>query len=178
MITHTFTLVLHADNMDPAVLEDTIYDAGCDDALLLHRDGVPYLDFDREAESLMEAILEAIAEVHRAGPGIEVLRVEPDDLVTAADIANRTGRTKESIRLLVGGQRGPGGFPAPVRGIDQRTRLWRWAEVVPWLVRHGALANPSEALDEANAIAAVNAALQLHRLGGRQTADLLERLAG
>ena len=178
MSIHTFTLVLSAENTDQASLEDLVFEAGCDDALLLHRDGIPFLNFDREAEGLMDAILVAIAEVHRAGPGIEVLRVEPDDLVTAADIAHRTGRTKESIRLLIGGQRGQGGFPAPVRGIDQRTRLWRWAEVVPWLARHGALANPSESVEEANTIAAVNAALQLQRLGAGQTTALLERLAG
>ncbi len=178
MTTQTFTLVLSGHVYDLSVIEDKLFAAGCDDALLFQRDGVPYLDFDRVGDTLLNAILSAIHDVRAAGVAHDVLRVEPDDLVTAADIAQRVGRSKESIRLLVAGKRGPGDFPAPVRGIDHRTRMWRWAEVAAWLAEHLATEGPSIDLVKANTIAAVNAALELHRAAPDGPSDLLEKLAG
>jgi len=59
-----------------------------------------------------------------SGAGLKgtVVRVEPDDLVSAAEIARRVGRSRESIRQLGGGLRGPGGFPAPLARIKDRLR--------------------------------------------------------
>lgn len=56
-------------------------------------------------------------------------RVEPDDLVTMSEIAERRGRSRESVRVLVAGRRGRGDFPAPVSHLRSRSRLWRWPEV-------------------------------------------------
>lgn len=78
---------------------DDLYEAGCDDATLGEIDGVSYADFDREADSLDEAIIDAITVIEPV-PSLHVARVEPDDLVTAGGIAQRLGRTRESIRLL------------------------------------------------------------------------------
>jgi len=58
---------------------DALYEAGCDDGTVVTREGVTYIAFDREAESLEEAIRTATADV-RAG-GFEVVRVEMDALV-------------------------------------------------------------------------------------------------
>jgi hypothetical protein len=178
MRTHTFTLILTGYSGDLSLLEDDLYRAGCDDALLLFRDGLPCLDFDREADTLLEALISAIHDVRRGADGLDVLRAEPDDLVTAADIARRLRRSKESVRLLIAGKRGPGGFPAPVRGIGHRTRIWRWAEVAAWLAGHGFIEVSQDELVRANTIAAVNAALGLRRTAPDSANDLLERLAG
>ena len=141
------------------------------------RDGVPYLDFDREAKSLREAILSAINNVERADLSSRVIRVEPDELVTASEIAERTGRSRESIRLLSAGKRGKGGFPPPLRGMKSRTRLWRWAEVALWLAeREGELTDPS--IDEAHTIAAINGALELRRHAPESSSYLIKRIAG
>jgi hypothetical protein len=74
----------------------------------------------------------------------------------------RLGRTRESVRLLAAGERGPGGFPAPVSHLRTRNRLWRWSDVAVW----ARVATPEQAA-AAKLIAAVNAALELrHAMGG------------
>jgi hypothetical protein len=153
MSEHHFTLILTGPVDQHA---DDLHDAGLDDALLGEIDGVPYADIDREADTLAQAIATAIAQVHTV-PGLRVVRVEPDDLVTAAEIAQRLGRTRESVRLLAAGQRGPGDFPPPASHTRQRSRLWRWADVLAWTGH----ADPDE-LAAAQFIAALNAALELH----------------
>lgn len=45
--------------------------------------------------------------------GLYVVRIEPDDLVTMATIAKRSGLSREYIRLLSAGERGPEASPLP-----------------------------------------------------------------
>lgn len=59
--------------------------------------------FAREAPSLTEAVMSAIASVEGVLGRGSVLRVEPDELVWGAEIAQRVGRTRQSV--LVGGSR-------------------------------------------------------------------------
>lgn len=177
MKTHTFTLVLSGIAEIDAEVEDRLFEAGCDDALLSTRDGVPFLDFDRDSESLLVAITGAISDVEGAGPALRVIRVEPDELVTASEIAERTGRSRESIRLLAAGKRGRGGFPPPVRGLKSRMRLWRWAEVIAWMAEHEGGTHP-EAVVHAHTIAAINGALELRRHAPEESDQLLRSLAG
>jgi hypothetical protein len=66
--------------------------------------------------------------------------------------------------------RGPGGFPPPAGIIGQGVRVWRWADVRPWLVQHD-IADPdtlSETLPPA-LIAATN--LQLDAVAGPTERD-------
>jgi len=160
--TFSFSLVLAGAADLPEGVEDGLFESGCDDALLGRRDGVMFLDFEREATSLMEAVLSAVADVHRARTGLFVARVEPDDLVAAAEIARRVRRTRESVRQLVHGERGPGEFPAPVANLTQRSPIWRWTEVASWFNTHYGSLDPSEIRD-ASDLAAINAALELQR---------------
>jgi hypothetical protein len=53
---------------------DKLYEAGCDDASILTRDGVTRLQFDRQAANLDEALTSAIQSVEHAG--LVVARVE------------------------------------------------------------------------------------------------------
>lgn len=155
MTEHTFTLIL-SGRVDERI--DELFEAGCDDATFGEIDGVAYADFDREADSFVEAVVTAISAISSV-PGLRVLRLEPDDLVTAADIAQRLGRTRESVRLLISGRRGAGGFPAPVSHTQRRNRIWRWSDVVAW-------ANPDDAhaIAIARLVAAINAKLELQAL--------------
>jgi hypothetical protein len=66
--------------------------------------------FAGEAGALLDAVVSAIEAVESVD-GLEVLGVEPDELVWASEIAARTGRSRQSVDQLVKGQRGPGGFP-------------------------------------------------------------------
>ncbi|MCB9759953.1 MAG: DNA-binding protein [Alphaproteobacteria bacterium] len=156
-----FTLVLGGVTELTEDLETAVYGGGIDDALLgISADGQGFLEFDREAASLQDAVLSAIRDVWRAG--IAVTRLTPEDVVTATEIAERTGRSRQSINQLATGERGPGGFPAPV-GETGRTRIWRWSEVVAWF--HEAGVDPSLDLERARLIRVVNALLELSREG-------------
>ncbi len=64
------------------------------------RDGAQYGAFDREANSFSEALASAIGDITSAVPGLQVVRIEPDELVTMAAIAKRSGLSREYIRLL------------------------------------------------------------------------------
>ena len=155
--TYTFTLLL----LGPSPLDhlDALFEAGCDDAIFGEREGMFFADFDRTANSLAEAVGKAIAQVEFAVPALRVARVEPDELVNAAAIAARTGRTRESVRLLIEHKRGPGHFPPPLCWLNAKTRLWRWSDVARWFEE--SLGERAADADEAMLIAALNAALDL-----------------
>jgi predicted DNA-binding transcriptional regulator AlpA len=157
MQDHDFTLVLAGDLEDDAIL-DALFEAGCDDATFGRVDGVGYADFVRQAPSFGDAVRSAIEAVESV-PEVRVLRVEPDDLVTMSEVAERLGRSRESVRLLVTGARGRGDFPPPVSHLKARTRLWRWSEIAAWARCHDQPVDPRAA----STIAAVNAALVLRQ---------------
>lgn len=152
---HNFQIVLGVREVD-AKLSDRLFEAGCGDAALVARDGLVFLDFDREAPTFEDAVTSAIRDVRKAG--LLVVRVEPDDLVNQAQIGERAGRTRASINQLVQGQRGPGGFPAPHSGAGEG-RLWRWSEVSAWLAQLNRDPLPREELARARFVAFVNTAL-------------------
>lgn len=116
--------------------------------------------FDREATSPETAILSAIADVERL-PGVEVVRLVGGDLVSMADITERTGRTRESVCLLITNERGPGGFPAPVQDPRTRYRLWRWSEVRRWFEANDGEPVRGEYQEYVEVTAAINAGLDL-----------------
>jgi hypothetical protein len=130
-------------------LEDALYEAGCSDAILAFRNGVAYLEFDREAVSFESAVLSAVRDVERANHRVRVSHVEPDDLVSASEIARRLECTREYVRLLARGERGGGDFPSPVSGVASTAFLWSWVDVVQWSCAHNRLATK---LDLASAV--------------------------
>ncbi len=134
---------------------DALVEAGCDDATFSTKDDLTFAAFTREASSFPEAIVAAIEAVD-AVEGLEVLRVEPDELVWASEIAARTGRSRQSIDQLVKGQRGPAGFPAPASHAT-RNPLWRWSEVEAWFAEYEG--RPPDA-ERSVLIGAINGALQ------------------
>jgi predicted DNA-binding transcriptional regulator AlpA len=89
--------------------------------------------------------------------GLSVRLVEPDDLVTMADIAHRLGKSREYIRLLANGRKGRGLFPKPISHVSGRSKLWHWSDVAAW----AGLAD--QVAEHARSIAAINAALELRR---------------
>jgi hypothetical protein len=156
--THSFTLVLSGISDPDARIEDALYEAGCDDALLAFRNEVAYLEFDREADTFEAAIVSAVRDAESAAGQITVSSVEPSDLVTASEIARRLDCTREYVRLLVQGKRGEGGFPAPLSGVTSTNLLWSWAAVLKWLSEHDRLTDESE-LTRAETICDINGAL-------------------
>lgn len=124
-----------------------------------------FAEFEREAPSASEAITTAIASLEDGGwPDLRVTHVEPDDLVTMADIAERLHRSRESVRLWILGERGPGGFPQPSHNALGRSRLWCWREVLDWCQRAGVAVKVSGAdVELAVAIDKVNDKLRVER---------------
>ncbi|MGH2962460.1 MAG: hypothetical protein ACRDVF_17900 [Microbacterium sp.] len=122
--------------------------------------GVFEADFQREARSFPAAVLSALHDLERVFPKAVILRVEPDDLVTIAAIAERVGRSHESIRLLARNERGPGGFPPPAGRLDAKTQVWRWSDAAPWLREH---VGEIQGGEHAAFVAALNDILDLRR---------------
>ncbi|MDE0418135.1 MAG: hypothetical protein OXI95_14535 [bacterium] len=138
--TYQFTLIVDGPDLQDQSFIDLLFEAGCDDATVGVSDGVQYVDFDREAGALDDAILSAVDDLETL-KGVEVVRIADAGLASLADVAARVGRTRESVRLLVSGDRGPGGFPKPVTDPRSRYRLWRWSEVAHWFnARYGGTA--------------------------------------
>lgn len=130
----TYNLTLLVAGIDEGRLDD-IYQAtdGAANVEIGDRWGST-VGFDIEADTFADAVLRAIDEIEEV-PGLTVVRVEPDQLVWASEIAERVGRTRQSIDQLVKAQRGPGGFPTPISG-NVRNPLWRWAEVEAWFAAY------------------------------------------
>ncbi|HEY3864592.1 MAG TPA: hypothetical protein VGL54_00725 [Solirubrobacteraceae bacterium] len=157
---HSFTLFFSAADVLEDGRFDALYEAGCDDALFGVRDGAQYGAFNREAASFSEALASAIHDVTAAVADLRVVRIEPDELVTMAAIAKRSGLSREYIRLLSTDARGPGGFPAPVAYADSRTRLWHWPDVAHWMTLHRKAKVQVDA-QAADLVAAMNAVFDL-----------------
>ena len=69
-----FTLTVAGADLQSEPFIDALFEAGCDDATVGRRDEVQYIDFDRAAESLGEAIISAVRGVEQA-EGLHVTRV-------------------------------------------------------------------------------------------------------
>jgi hypothetical protein len=120
--------------------------------------GEAWISFDREAPSLVDAIVTGVRDLRCAG--LEPSRVrEDDDLVSLGVIAQRVGRSETVVRGWAAGETGPGGFPAPVTAHPRRP-CYSWREVVPWLRVHCGHRPPEL---EAT-LRAVNLALELRSL--------------
>ena len=172
MRDHDFVLVIDG-SLDDENVED-LYESGCSDATFGVVDEVAFGEFTRSAESFADAVESAIHDVESV-PGLVVRRIEPDDLVTLSEIAERLGRTRESVRLLAAGKRGRGDFPPPVSHLRSRFRLWRWSDVAVWAGVVG-----DDERRRALFVAALNASLEMRRRGGLDVEErrLVERLAG
>lgn len=138
MTMHTFTLVLDRGPTDDEI--DALFGAGCDDAAFGVEGGLPVAEFDRQADTIADAIATAVRAVESVG--LTALRLIDQDLVTLADIAQRVGQSRESIRRYVTGERGPGGFPPPVNPARDGALFYRWSEVAPWVSRHLGISVP------------------------------------
>ena len=80
-----FTLVLSGFSALTEEAMDTLYEAGCDDGLLrLSKDGIPFIEFDREATDLQSAIRSAIDDVRKTP--FRVVRVETPAASVVAQI--------------------------------------------------------------------------------------------
>ena len=86
MKTHKFNLVLSGVAEITPELADALYVATKGDIELNLRDGVAFLEFERSAATLQEAITSAIRQVEGADVGVRVVRVESESANVIAKI--------------------------------------------------------------------------------------------
>ncbi|WP_208123159.1 helix-turn-helix transcriptional regulator [Cysteiniphilum halobium] len=135
--TYEFTLILQGVDENTPNLEDALFEAGCDDAIINFKNGTVYLDFDREDENFEQAILSAIKDIESAHVNASVSSVAPEHLVNSIDIANRTSLSKQALSLYILGKRGDNTFPKPILKINNKSPLWRWTAVAEWFYQQG-----------------------------------------
>ncbi len=154
-----FTLTLDGVDERTNNLEDILYEAGCDDALIHFRSGTVYLDFDREADNFESAVLSAIHDIETSSLNAIVIGVAPDDLVGESDIAKRLDMKRQAISLWVKGIRSAKNpFPKPIKKIADKSPLWRWYSVAKWLYQQKKI-NDIAIVERAKFIENINAAL-------------------
>jgi len=137
MRTYEFTFVVDHPLTDEEI--DALFERA-DDVTPEQEQHRMLLGFDRDAESLATALVSALGDVEAAG--LTVGSVRSEDLVTLREIAARTGRSYEGVRMLAAGRRGPGGFPSPLESAAWT--LYSWSQVRPWFARH----YPASGLDQ------------------------------
>jgi len=157
----TFEFSIIASGLDPEadVFADRFFNAGCNDSTISFQKGRIILDFARDAETIDEAICSAVECVECAGARVD--RIEPDPLVSLADIAARTGLTRAAITQYAKGQRASADFPAPVARVTSDASLYDWSQVATWLYRHEKLTRDKAI--EATAVKTANEAISTHQ---------------
>ncbi|MBD8729341.1 hypothetical protein [Frigoribacterium sp. CFBP 13707] len=171
MPTFEFTVALDRAPADDDF--DRLFDAGLDDTTPETRDGRGVLNVAREAASMSAAIVSVARDA--ASAGFRVVDVVDDDLVSLKTVAQRTGRSYESVRLLATGKRGPGGFPGPLSGDGWA--LYSWALVSEWFAEsYGAGAAPAVSPDQ-RVLAAAALMLRAAETAGPAAGELVELVA-
>ncbi len=86
MPVHHFTLIVEGADLQAEPTIEALFESGCNDATVERSDGVQYIAFDREAESLAEAVHSAQRDVEKVG-GVRVARTATLDRWPLEDIA-------------------------------------------------------------------------------------------
>lgn len=152
-----FEFSIVAIGLDPQDqdFEARFFDRGADDATISFQRGVIIADFVRDAPNVNEALSSAMEAVREVGA--RIVRIEPDPLVSLADIAERAHLTRAAVSLYASGQRGRD-FPRPVARVTSDSPLWDWADVAGWLVNAKRL--EQQLWVQARAIAEMNRGLE------------------
>ena len=98
MPVHHFTLIVDGPDLQDDAIIDRLFEAGCDDAAVGRIDGIQYVDFDREAASLDDAVLSAVTVVEHVD-GVSVVRVADAGLVSTSDNQRQPGTSSPSGRV-------------------------------------------------------------------------------
>lgn len=142
---YQFRLVLKNVDEKTPNLEDCLYKAGCDDALVNFRNGTVYLDFDREDISFEQAVIQAIRNIESSPIKAIVASVEPETFVTESDIAKRLIVKRQTVSLWIKRtRRKKMPFPKPIMKLSECSPLWKWSEVCRWLYQNNIISDKSK----------------------------------
>lgn len=175
---YNFTLILDGVDINTPNLEDILFEAGCDDAFLSSRNDTIYLEFDREAENLEDAVLSAIHDIENCPLKPTVIHVTPETHVPLAEIASRLNTNRQIVSLWISGKRRKNtNFPKPIMYLSSKSTLWKWSAVVKWLFDQE-LIDDIAAVEQAEFLDHLNASLEERDIKVRQYRNrLLKKLA-
>ncbi|HGO5815417.1 TPA: hypothetical protein ACK3JR_001285 [Mannheimia haemolytica] len=130
MTLYHFSILIRDADKSTENLEDRLFEAGCDDALICFYNQNVYLEFDREDENAQSAIQSAFENIRQAG--FSDLVLQEAGVSSLSEIATRTGLTRAAISNYANGKRADD-FPKPVYGVASGSALYSWKEVANWL---------------------------------------------
>ncbi|EPR7491325.1 hypothetical protein ACU8KK_003553 [Vibrio alginolyticus] len=137
-----------------------LYEGACADAAVMSVDEMLYIEFEREAETFVQAVTQAIKDVESVeGYVLQVISIE-GDLVSLGEAAEFTGVKKSTLAKYKKGTFGGGGFPVPVRKASKKDPLWRLSDIVDWLYQKSKVT--SELVERARMMDVIN-----HQLASR-----------
>ncbi|WP_019518561.1 helix-turn-helix domain-containing protein [Faucicola boevrei] len=137
MNTYHFTIIVRDATAFDDSLDDLLFEAGCDDALVCRLDNVIYLEFDRIADTAKDAVKSAFANLNQAG--FYDLILQEKGVSSLAEMAKRLDVSRATMSHYANNKRGCGNFPKPVAGVLSGSALYDWGEVAEWLYRQGKL---------------------------------------
>ena len=173
MRTWDFSLILSGIDADADEGFEALWTACAHEPLIGAYDGVSEALFSREAATVEDAVLSAIADVERIN-GVRAVGLRDESFWTLADIAERSGRTPAEIRRLIA-QPGDPAFPQHLSDPDEPDPLWRAQDVIDWFRDHAdeTLSHPAAAV-----FIALADTLLARTSCGKLNQDQQQRIAG
>jgi hypothetical protein len=129
METFSVRLVLAGPIAENSPVIGKIFDSL--DASVFVQCGVQYVAVFEDGDSAVSTAIAVITKLEAIDSSLSVVDVD-DDYVNISDMAVRVDRSRQGIRLLVEGLRGPGGFPRHRGVVGDGQKIWDWASVNEW----------------------------------------------
>lgn len=73
-MTYQFSIILKSD-LSMFEIENALYEAGCDDAILCFSNSLVTVDFDREGKSLDKAVSSAIEDIKKCKIELKIIGI-------------------------------------------------------------------------------------------------------
>lgn len=157
---------------EPGSLVERLGIEGCDDALIgIGKSGRIALQFNREAESAVEAVCSAMTDIKRAIPGAKLIEAMPD-LVGLTDIAEVLGFSRQNIRKLM--LNNSASFPTPIH--EGNATLWHLSSVLTWLIQGNRYPIDDSLLDVARVNMQLNIVKETAKLDPSMPAEFISVL--
>lgn len=131
MKSYNFQLVLSGVNIDTPNLEDSLFEAGCDDGLLCSYGQTVYITFTRESPFYESALFSAITDIENSSLNVEVIYVDYDgyaESVHLSDITALSSITHQIMQYSKDVVRGNNSFPLSIERVKEKHQVKRWED--------------------------------------------------
>lgn len=143
----TLKFDLSSSLIEPDAFIECLEKEGCDDALVgVGQKNRIALQFNREAETALDAIVSAIKDIERAIPDAGLIEATPD-IVGLSDIAEVLNFSRQNMRKLM--LNNISSFPAPIH--EGKVSLWHLSNVLTWFKKEKSHAIDDQLIDIAKA---------------------------